>query len=90
MLEAVFLLVIFFVALLVFGPKKLPELGKDIGHAAPNYNEHAHQLPSCIPVLRVHRSSIRILKDGIKETPPASVKSTSAVPKRPRNAKPMG
>ena len=35
MLEGVFqpmhLLVIFFVALLVFGPKKLPELGKGIG-----------------------------------------------------------
>ena len=35
MLEGVFqpmhLLVIFFIALLVFGPKKLPELGKGIG-----------------------------------------------------------
>jgi len=35
MLEGLFqpmhLLVIFFVALLVFGPKKLPELGKGIG-----------------------------------------------------------
>ncbi len=35
MLEGLFqpmhLLVIFFIALLVFGPKKLPELGKGIG-----------------------------------------------------------
>jgi sec-independent protein translocase protein TatA len=35
MLEGIFqpthLLVIFFIALLVFGPKKLPELGKGIG-----------------------------------------------------------
>jgi sec-independent protein translocase protein TatA len=35
MLEGVFqpthLLVVFFIALLVFGPKKLPELGKGIG-----------------------------------------------------------
>ncbi|MFY9561040.1 MAG: twin-arginine translocase TatA/TatE family subunit [Terriglobales bacterium] len=31
MFQPMHLLVIFFVALLVFGPKKLPELGKSIG-----------------------------------------------------------
>ena len=31
LLQPTHLLVIFFVALLVFGPKKLPELGKGIG-----------------------------------------------------------
>ncbi len=29
------LLVIFFIALLVFGPKKLPELGKGLGEGIP-------------------------------------------------------
>jgi len=48
------LLVIFFIALLVFGPKKLPELGKGIGEG------------------------IRALKEGMKETPADSAKSTSA------------
>jgi len=31
LLQPMHLLVIFFIALLVFGPKKLPELGKGIG-----------------------------------------------------------
>ncbi len=31
LLQPMHLLVIFFVALLVFGPKKLPELGKGLG-----------------------------------------------------------
>ena len=31
LLQPTHLLVIFFIALLVFGPKKLPELGKGIG-----------------------------------------------------------
>jgi len=56
MLEGLFqpmhLLVIFFIALLVFGPKKLPELGKGLGEG------------------------IRALKDGMKDTPPASTDQT--------------
>ena len=63
MLEGAFqpmhLLVIFFIALMVFGPKKLPELGKGIGQG------------------------IRALKEGIKDTHPASGKSTSTVPRDP-------
>ena len=33
------LLVIFFIALLVFGPKKLPELGKSIGEGIRGFKE---------------------------------------------------
>jgi len=32
LLQPMHLLVIFFIALLIFGPKKLPELGKEIGN----------------------------------------------------------
>jgi sec-independent protein translocase protein TatA len=43
MLEGLFqpthLLVIFFIALLVFGPKKLPELGKGIGEGIRSLRE---------------------------------------------------
>ena len=43
MLEGLFqpthLLVIFFIALLVFGPKKLPELGKGIGEGIRSLKE---------------------------------------------------
>jgi len=47
------LLVIFAIALLIFGPKKLPELGKGIGEG------------------------IRALKEGMKESPDESAKTSS-------------
>jgi sec-independent protein translocase protein TatA len=51
MIEGLFqpthLIVIFGIALLVFGPKKLPELGKGIGDGIRGFksamNEHDHQ-----------------------------------------------
>lgn len=43
MLEGLFqpmhLLVIFFIALLVFGPKKLPELGKGLGEGIRSFKD---------------------------------------------------
>jgi sec-independent protein translocase protein TatA len=46
------LLVIFFIALLVFGPKKLPELGKGIGEGIRALKEgmSTHQNASAEPV----------------------------------------
>ncbi|MBV8475459.1 MAG: twin-arginine translocase TatA/TatE family subunit [Acidobacteria bacterium] len=49
MLEGLFqpmhLLVIFFIALLVFGPKKLPELGKGIGEGIRALKDGMKQQP---------------------------------------------
>ena len=49
MLEGLFqpmhLLVIFFIALLVFGPKKLPELGKGIGEGIRSLKEGMKDTP---------------------------------------------
>jgi sec-independent protein translocase protein TatA len=39
------LLVIFFIALLVFGPKKLPELGKGIGEGIRSLKEGMKDAP---------------------------------------------
>jgi sec-independent protein translocase protein TatA len=61
MLEGLFhpmhLLVIFFIALLVFGPKKLPELGKGLGDGIralkdgmKQHTEEAKQPPSSTDV----------------------------------------
>lgn len=46
------LLVIFFIALLVFGPKKLPELGKGIGEGIRALKDgmNSHQNASVEPV----------------------------------------
>jgi sec-independent protein translocase protein TatA len=50
MLEGLFqpmhLLVIFFIALLVFGPKKLPELGKGIGEGIRSLKEGMKDQPT--------------------------------------------
>jgi sec-independent protein translocase protein TatA len=50
MLEGLFqpmnLLVIFFIALLVFGPKKLPELGKGIGEGIRALKDGMKEAPS--------------------------------------------
>jgi sec-independent protein translocase protein TatA len=40
------LLVIFFIALLVFGPKKLPELGKGIGEGLRALKEGMKETPT--------------------------------------------
>jgi sec-independent protein translocase protein TatA len=49
MLEGLFqpmhLLVIFFIALLVFGPKKLPELGKGIGEGMRGFKNAINGTP---------------------------------------------
>lgn len=56
MLEGLFqpthLIIIFAIALLIFGPRKLPELGKGLGEG------------------------IRALKEGMKDTPPASTEQS--------------
>lgn len=50
MIEGLFqpmhLLVIFFIALLVFGPKKLPELGKGLGEGIRSLKEGMKEQPS--------------------------------------------
>jgi sec-independent protein translocase protein TatA len=40
------LLVIFFIALLVFGPKKLPELGKGLGEGLRSLKEGMKEQPT--------------------------------------------
>jgi sec-independent protein translocase protein TatA len=40
------LLVIFFIALLVFGPKKLPELGKGIGEGIRSLKDSMKERPT--------------------------------------------
>lgn len=43
------LLVILFIALLVFGPKKLPELGKGIGEGIKGFKDAMKQPPDEAP-----------------------------------------
>lgn len=38
------LILIFIVALLIFGPKKLPEIGRSIGKAIREFKDHSNKL----------------------------------------------
>jgi sec-independent protein translocase protein TatA len=44
--EPMHLLVVAFVALLVFGPKKLPELGKGLGEGIRSFRQSLHEKDS--------------------------------------------
>ena len=55
------LILIFFVALIVFGPKKLPEIGKSIGHALGEFRRATNELKSSLE------------EDVARSDPPASV-----------------
>jgi sec-independent protein translocase protein TatA len=42
------LIIIFVVALIVFGPRKLPELGKSLGKGLAEFRKASHELKSTI------------------------------------------
>ena len=50
LLQPAHLLLIFFVALVVFGPKKLPELGKGLGEAIRGFKKAMEDEPRPAPL----------------------------------------
>lgn len=51
------LLLIFFIALLVFGPKKLPELGKGLGEAIRGFKKAMNDEPRPAPLPEAEQKS---------------------------------
>ncbi|MBI4474086.1 MAG: twin-arginine translocase TatA/TatE family subunit [Acidobacteria bacterium] len=63
------LLVIGLIALLIFGPKKLPELGKSLGKGLREFKKATEDIKSSFDEhLREAESSIEEAKQEIKET----------------------
>jgi sec-independent protein translocase protein TatA len=63
------LIVIFVVALLVFGPKKLPELGKSLGKGLREFKRATDDIKSTWEdQIRDAETSIKDVKDTVKET----------------------
>lgn len=56
------LLVIFFIALLVFGPKKLPELGKGIGEGIRGFKDgiKGSPEPSSAPAAEIKNTTTEV------------------------------
>ena len=73
------LIVIFVVALLVFGPRKLPEIGKSLGKALAEFQRARNDLVATVEK-EVHRIESESLTSSRSETDPQSGVSSS-VPK---------
>jgi sec-independent protein translocase protein TatB len=71
---------LFLVALLIFGPKKLPEIGRQVGKAMSEFkratNDFKAQLDSEVRHLELEEMGHRIMPDGEAELIPASPDGT--------------
>jgi len=62
------LIIIFVIALIIFGPRKLPELGKSLGKSLAEFKKASNELRNTL------EEEIRIeeQKDAAKQTPPST------------------
>ena len=68
------LIIIFVIALIIFGPRKLPELGKSLGKSLAEFKKASNELRNTL------EEEIRIeeQKDASRQTPPSATSPTSA------------
>lgn len=72
------LILILAVALIVFGPRKLPEIGRSIGRAMGEFRRASHDLKTSLEEdIDVEKGT----RPAPKEPPPASIPSSSATDK---------
>ena len=63
------LIIIFVIALIIFGPRKLPELGKSLGKSLAEFKKASNELRNTLEEeIRIEEQKI----DASKQTPPAS------------------
>jgi sec-independent protein translocase protein TatA len=72
------LIVIFVVALLVFGPKKLPEIGKSLGKGLREFQKARNELVSTIEdeVRNIHQDTVQTA--AADHNPPAGGQSSNS------------
>jgi sec-independent protein translocase protein TatA len=71
------LIIIFVIALIIFGPRKLPELGRSLGKSLAEFKRASNELRSTL------EEEIRIeeQKDAaVKQTPPAASTAQTTAP----------
>jgi TatA/E family protein of Tat protein translocase len=73
------LLLIFVVALIVFGPRKLPEIGKTLGKALNEFKKASDELKNTIE-REVHVDELKDLKNITLMPPPAETVVSRAEP----------
>lgn len=70
------LILIFFVALIVFGPKKLPEIGKSIGQALGEFRRATNELKSSLEEDVSRSEPPASAQPSIQPTPPPNSTTT--------------
>ena len=67
------LIIIFVIALIIFGPRKLPELGRSLGKSLAEFKKASNELRNTL------EEEIRIeeQKESVKQTPPAPAAAAS-------------
>jgi len=73
------LVVIFVIALIVFGPRKLPELGRSLGKGIAEFKRATNELQSSLEQ-EIQLEEQRIAHDDAKAGAPTSAATTDVTP----------
>ena len=68
------LVIIFVIALIVFGPRKLPDLGRSLGKSIAEFKRASNELKSTL------EEEIRLEEQQHKTVPPAAASQQAATP----------
>jgi TatA/E family protein of Tat protein translocase len=87
------LVIILVIALIIFGPRKLPELGRSLGKSIGEFKKASHELRSTLEEeinleeQRDQRAAIRAEQDTAiaAATPPSAASDAPVVPAPPTN-----
>lgn len=74
------LIVIFVIALLIFGPRKLPELGKSLGKSLAEFKRASNELRSTL------EEEVRLEEQAARKAPPAPPATPQPSEQAPQNA----
>ena len=80
------LIIIFVIALIIFGPRKLPELGRSLGKSLGEFKRASNELRSTLEEeirLDEQRANIEASKAAATTPPPAPVPITAQAPTTP-------
>ena len=69
------LIVIFIIALIVFGPRKLPELGRSLGRGIAEFKKATNDLQSSL------EEEVRVEEQRAASRPPAPAAATATPPR---------
>jgi sec-independent protein translocase protein TatA len=77
------LVVIFVIALLIFGPKKLPELGRSLGRGLAEFKRASEELKEGLAVELAAEEEKRSASNQVEPQPAAAEGSSHAGPEEP-------